>query len=243
MNEEEIKIWNVKINEDDAIGILKNTLEKFEVRGSELYMVKKSIKYILSAYKEVVKVAKKYKNMYKAEHEIHLVRNEQLDRKENAVAKCNELIIENARLKEENERKTEKIENQKAALAILNDKQKDYNKLQNTVKSWKGQYKRLQKENNKLKEYTKINENELTFDVDCDWDALQKALDETEKSNEYIVYDNEKWIKEKYCVPIQEIKDIIEELEEKMFCEQNVRVLVQLYKQKQILLELLERRK
>ena len=101
----------------------------------------------------------------------------------------------------------------------------------------------LQKENNKLREYTKTNENELTFDVDCDWDALQKALDEAEKSNEYIIYDNEKWIKEKYCVPIQEIKDIIEELEEKMFCEHNVRVLVQLYKQKQILLELLERRK
>lgn len=70
-----------------------------------------------------------------------------------------------------------------------------------------------------------------------------KNMYEAEKSNEYIIYDNEKWIKEKYCVPIQEIKDIIEELEEKMFCEHNVRVLVQLYKQKQILLELLERRK
>ena len=147
------------------------------------------------------------------------------------------------RLLKEDKRKTEKIENQKAELAILNDKQKDYNKLQNTIKSWKGQYKRLQKENNKLREYTKTNENDLIFDVDCDWDALQKALDETEKSNEYIIYDNEKWIKEKYCVPIQEIRDIIEELEEKMFCEHNVRVLVQLYKQKQILLELLERRK
>lgn len=198
---------------------------------------------ILLDYKKVLKEANRYKNMYKAEHEIHLVRNEQLARKENAVTKCNELIIENAKLKKENEHKTEKIENQKAELAILNDKQKDYNKLQNIVNSWKGQYKRLQKEYNKLKEYTKANENELTFDVDCDWDALQKALDETKKNNEYIVYDNEKWIKEKYCVPIQEIKDIIEELEEKMFCEHNVRVLVQLYKQKQILLELLERRK
>lgn len=59
--------------------------------------------HILSAYKIVLKEAKRYKNMYKAEHEIHLVRNEQLDRKENAVTKCNELIIENAKLKEENE--------------------------------------------------------------------------------------------------------------------------------------------
>ncbi len=58
---------------------------------------------ILSDCKRVLKEVKRYKNMYKAEHEIHLVRNEQLDRKENAVTKCNELIIENAKLKEENE--------------------------------------------------------------------------------------------------------------------------------------------
>ena len=61
------------------------------------------IEHILSAYQEVLKEANRYKNMYKAEHKIHLVRNEQLDRKENAVTKCNELIIENAKLKEENE--------------------------------------------------------------------------------------------------------------------------------------------
>lgn len=54
---------------------------------------------ILLDYKKVLKEANRYKNMYKAEHEIHLVRNEQLARKENAVTKCNELIIENAKLK------------------------------------------------------------------------------------------------------------------------------------------------
>lgn len=58
---------------------------------------------ILLDYKKVLEEANRYKNMYKAEHEIHLVRNEQLDRKENAVTKCNELIIENAKLKEENQ--------------------------------------------------------------------------------------------------------------------------------------------
>lgn len=62
---------------------------------------------------------------------------------------------------------------------------------------------------------------------------LKQVYLENKKLNEY---------KENY-IPIQEIKDIIEELEEKIFCEHNVRVLVQLYKQKQILLELLERRK
>lgn len=62
-----------------------------------------AIEHLLSDYERVLKEANRYKNMYKAEHEIHLVRNEQLDRKENAVTKCNELIIENAKLKEENE--------------------------------------------------------------------------------------------------------------------------------------------
>ena len=38
-------------------------------------------------------------------------------------------------------------------------------------------------------------------------------LDESEKSNEYISYKNEKWIKEKYCIPIQKIKAKIEELD------------------------------
>ena len=40
---------------------------------------------------------------------------------------------------------------------------------------------------------------------------LQKILDESEKSNEYILYKNEKWIKEKYCIPVQKVKDKISE--------------------------------
>ena len=70
----------------------------------------------------------------------------------------------------------------------------------------------LEKENEELKNNTRKNENELEFDIDCDWIALQKMLDESEKSNEYISYKNEKWIKEKYCIPVQKIKDKIEEL-------------------------------
>ena len=72
----------------------------------------------------------------------------------------------------------------------------------------------LKAENEELKNNTRKNENELEFDIDCDWIALQKMLDESEKSNEYISYKNEKWIKEKYCIPVQKVKDKIEFLEE-----------------------------
>lgn len=74
----------------------------------------------------------------------------------------------------------------------------------------------LKAENEELKNNTRKNENELEFDIDCDWIALQKMLDESEKSNEYISYKNEKWIKEKYCIPIQKVKDKIEELKKKV---------------------------
>ena len=73
--------------------------------------------------------------------------------------------------------------------------------------------KKLQKENEELKNNTRKNKNELEFDVDADWTTLQKILDESEKSNEYISYKNEKWIKEKYCIPIQKVKDIQKEKE------------------------------
>lgn len=75
-------------------------------------------------------------------------------------------------------------------------------------------YKRILKENEELKNGTRRNENELEVSIDGDWDALKKALDEAEKTNEYIIYDNGKWIKEKYCIPVQEVKDKVEELKE-----------------------------
>ena len=52
-------------------------------------------------YKRLLKEAKRYKNMYEAEHQIHLVRNEQLDRKQKAIIKCNELENENKELKKD----------------------------------------------------------------------------------------------------------------------------------------------
>lgn len=59
------------------------------------------------------------------------------------VLEINEVLLK------ENEHKTEKIENQKAELAILNEKQKDFNKLQNTLSSYRGQFRRQEKENKK----------------------------------------------------------------------------------------------
>lgn len=50
------------------------------------------------------------------------------------------------------EHQKEKRENQKKELAILNAKQIEFNKLVNTVNSYKGQFKRQQKELEELKE-------------------------------------------------------------------------------------------
>lgn len=110
---------------------------------------------------------------------------------------------------------------------------------------------KLQKENEELKNNTRKNENELEFDIDCDWIALQKMLDESEKSNEYISYKNEKWIKEKYCIPIQKVKDKIEELNRKIdksidnskggLDEEFIEKAGELLIQKRILQELLEK--
>ncbi len=106
--------------------------------------------------------------------------------------------------------KRDKLENYKGSYKMGYFYYKD---IQQAIGHILSDYKRVLKENEELKNNTRKNENELEFDIDCDWIALQKMLDESEKSNEYISYKNEKWIKEKYCVPIQKIKDKIEKLE------------------------------
>ena len=54
------------------------------------------------------------------------------------------------KLQKEVEHQKEKRENQKEELAILNEKQKEMNKLINDVKTYKGQFKRQEKEIKKL---------------------------------------------------------------------------------------------
>ena len=74
-------------------------------------------------------------------------------------------------------------------------------------------YKKILKDKEELKINTRKNEqNSLEFDVDGDWAELKKILNKSRKTNEYIMYNGEKWIKEKYCIPIQKVKDIIKEL-------------------------------
>lgn len=53
------------------------------------------------AIEHILKELKRFENMYEAEHQIHLVRNEQLDRKQKAIIKCNELENENKELKKD----------------------------------------------------------------------------------------------------------------------------------------------
>lgn len=60
------------------------------------------------------------------------------------------------------EHQKEKRENQKKELAILNEKQKEFNKLRNTVNSYKGQFKRQQAEIDSLKDFKEIAESKIT---------------------------------------------------------------------------------
>lgn len=75
----------------------KNNKDKIN-KADELIYIQE---IILSDYKKVLKEVKRFENMYEAEKRIHIVRNEQLDRKQKAIIKCNELENENKELKEE----------------------------------------------------------------------------------------------------------------------------------------------
>lgn len=98
----------IKNSIEEDIKIIEDFILKTDVDYSEYNeqivgdISYQAIQHLLSAYQEVLKEANRYKNMYKAEHEIHLVRNEQLDRKENAITRCKELENENKTIKEAN---------------------------------------------------------------------------------------------------------------------------------------------
>ena len=132
--------------------------------------------------------------------------------KENEIYKKNSEIMSKENLSTAEQLKVEIKENFRLKNQLENNR-KEY---QETYKDIREELGELKKENEELKNNTRKNENELEFDIDCDWIALQKILDESEKSNEYISYKNEKWIKEKYCIPIQKVKDKIKELDERI---------------------------
>ena len=207
-----------------------------------------AIEHILSDYKRVLKENEIYKKNSEIMSKENLSTAEQLkvEIKENFRLK-NELETkrkeyqetykdvreELKELRKENEELNNRCRNlDKEAQAYLEELAGDNTLTRRTIKQ-------LQEENEELKNNTRKNENELEFDIDCDWIALQKMLDESEKSNEYISYKNEKWIKEKYCIPIQKIKDKIEELNKKVKDYQCVENRINLY-QRKVLQELLE---
>lgn len=71
------------------------------------------------------------------------------------------------------EHQIEKRANQKKELAILNAKQVEFNKLVNTVNSYKGQFKRQEKEIEELKTTKKeLTERVLRLESDKFWDNV-----------------------------------------------------------------------
>ena len=132
----------------------------------------KALEHILSDYKRVLKEANRYKNMYEAEHEIHLMRNEQLDRKENAIAKCNELENENKTIKEANDywrlRYCESLNNS-IPIQKIKDKIEELNKkeqeLQNNIST------------EEREEYSDANISWNLMDIDIRREVLQELLE------------------------------------------------------------------
>lgn len=183
--EEDIKIVenylaNSAINETDSNFFKNGGWETVDLE------IPKSMQHILSDYKRVLKENEELKqekiNNYRM---IALAQNEALGYMQG--------YEDGKKLKT-------------SAIASIVENQQYYI-IKKQMEKYEEHIAKLQKENEELKNNTRKNENELEFDVDCDWIALQKILDKSEKSNEYISYKNEKWINEKYCIPIQKIKN------------------------------------
>ena len=114
--------------------------------------------------------------MYREDEEYY---KDTIEQKELLIKGWRNILNLITKLQKEVEHQKEKRENQKVELAILNEKQKDMNKLINTVKSYKGQFKRQEKE---IKQ-------------------LQKGNEEKDKTIEkyikiYKEYDCYRWVKE-----------------------------------------------
>lgn len=84
------------MNIEEDIKILNNYLEQQDRK-----FVSEHRLIFLQAIENILAEYKRYKNMYEAEHRIHLVRNEQLERKEVAVQKANKYDSLVEKIKEE----------------------------------------------------------------------------------------------------------------------------------------------
>lgn len=134
------------------IEIIKDMIEVYEdcsVPGIDMQVdvtfrqqQNNALKHLLSNYKKVLSELQKYKNMYEAEHEIHMIRNEQLERKENSIKLALKLKnqIEELKLKLKNKDKEIKqlkedikeMYNKEVIISILKD---EFNISRNEVLS------------------------------------------------------------------------------------------------------------
>ena len=90
--------------------------------------------------------------MYKEDEEYY---RDSIEQKELLIKGWRNISNLITKLQKEIERQKEKRENQKVELAILNEKQKEMNKLKNTVSSYHGMFKKQEKQ---IKELQKENE-------------------------------------------------------------------------------------
>ena len=91
------------------------------------------------------------------------------------------------------EHQKEKRENQKRELAILNAKQIEFNKLVNTVNSYKGQFKRQQKEIEELKQEKEYLNCIIESDKDnyINKDKIKAKIEELKERPNKMVIDKE----------------------------------------------------
>ena len=201
---------------EEDIKIVENLLQTAHVDNEEYYkqieigdITFNAIKNIVSDYNKVVSELKKYKNMYEAEHEIHTIRNEQLERKENSIKGdgFNMSRIDNI------ERDVHLLESYAGMTHKMNDNQ-GRPKLDQAIERILLDYKRLRKENEELT----ISNKEI--DKEC------SRLEAKEKSRniEPVLINNKMYfidknlyedllndIKSNY-IPTQKIKDKIGDL-------------------------------
>lgn len=112
--EEDIKILEEFIKYYEAEATLRKFRGTLSIRVDEDDI--DALENLINMYKKVLKEVKRFENMYEAEKRIHIVRNEQLDRKQKAIIKCNELENENKELKKENEKLVIKLEKENTEL-------------------------------------------------------------------------------------------------------------------------------
>lgn len=167
-------------------------------------MKENSIKNERSSIEEYVKILEKFSN----ENVIYgSTVGMTLEKYKDLQLSAEHILSDYKRVLKENEHKTEKIENQKAELAILNEKQKDFNKLQNTLSSYEGQFRRQEKENEKLRK--RLNEENKR----CMMLAIEKQ-DYFEKYR-YHLQQNERLTKEfSNVILVQKVKDKIRHYQE-----------------------------